>query len=69
LSEWHLDPVYISEHWTDEMFGVMVEKLVERKQRINEAMSGKGHSGDRVVSDKALFQQLGNKLKVVKRGD
>lgn len=51
------------------MFGVMVEKLVERKQRINEAMSGKGHSGDRVVSDKALFQQLGNKLKVVKRGD
>ena len=48
------------------MLGLMVDKLAERKQRINDAMSGKAHTSDRVVSDDTLFRQLGNKLKVIK---
>jgi len=55
------------------MLQVMVEKLVERKQRINDAITGRSsepsHSGDRVVSDSALFAQLGDKVKVIKHGD
>jgi len=44
----------------------MVDKLVERKEKINQALSGnapKSISNDRVVSDEALFNQLGRKIK------
>jgi len=51
----------------------MVDKLVDRKERINQAMSGNlPKSGmnisnnDRVVSDETLFNQLGKKIKRVK---
>ncbi len=52
----------------------MIEKLVERKNRESEAARGVPSaraipSGDRVVSDKALFAQLGSKLKVAKKGE
>lgn len=75
LAEWHLDPVYIAESWTDEMLQIMIEKLADRKQRINDAMAGKVSSpmpnqgGDRKVSDTELFRQLGKKIKVMKHGD
>jgi hypothetical protein len=50
----------------------MVNKLILRKQRENEAVSSKTPqvkpvSNDRVVSDRALFNSLGNKIKVVKK--
>jgi len=51
----------------------MIEKLVERKNREMEAMSrgsSIAHSHgeiDRVVSDTALFAQLGSKLKMVNK--
>ncbi len=74
LAEWHLPPDHIVNNWTDELLNLMITKLVERKNRESEAISSRGSgvvSGDtdRVVSDKELFAQLGNKLKVVKRGD
>ncbi len=63
-----MPPDYIVANWTDEMLVLMIEKLVERKQRINDAIRGNtsSHAGDTVVSDTILFQQLGSKLKVVK---
>ena len=51
------------------MLGLMVEKLNARHKAINEAMSGKtgmGRTTDTVVTDKQLFEQLGNKIKVVR---
>ena len=52
------------------MFKVMLEKLVERKKRINEALGGKHAStvpNERVVSDTELFHSV-PKIKVVKDG-
>ena len=71
LAEWRLDPVYIAENWTDEMLIIMVEKLVERKQRINEAAAGDGHStsSDNMVSNEVLFAKMGKLVKVTKRGN
>ena len=50
------------------MLQVMLEKLAERKQRLNDALAGKAQvsSGDVMVSDETLFKQLGKKLKVIK---
>jgi hypothetical protein len=69
LTEWRLDPVYIAENWTDELLGLMIEKLNTRHKAISEAMSGRtgiGRTTDTVVTDKQLFEQLGNKIKVVR---
>jgi len=48
----------------------MADKLAERKERIHQTMTGnspvKPVSNDRVVSDEALFGQLGKKIKRVK---
>ena len=32
MSEWHVTPDYIVSHWTDELFDLMAEKLIERKK-------------------------------------
>ena len=74
MVEWHQPPDHIVNNWTDELLNLMIEKLVERKRRESEAVRGTSsasatQSGDRVVSDTALFAQLGNKLKVVKHVD
>ena len=72
MAEWHQPPDHIVNNWTDELLNLMISKLVERKERENAAMSqtrnvvGKSRETDRVVSDTALFAQLGDKLKVVK---
>lgn len=53
---------------------MMVEKLGDRKQKIAEAMSGRGESchlleqGENLTADE-LIAMMGNKVKVVKRGD
>jgi len=73
MSEWHLSPDYIVNNWTDELLNLMTEKLSERKRREYDAMKGVSttlaNSGARVVSNEELFAQMGNKIKVVKRGD
>lgn len=48
----------------------MVRALAERQQRVKETISGKSTSvygSDRKVSDSALFRQMGNQIKVVKK--
>ena len=65
LTEWHIDPVYINANWTDEMLQVMLEKLVARKKRINDAMLG--NQGDDIVSEETLLAQMGNKVQVTKQ--
>lgn len=71
MTEWHLPPDYIVNNWTDELFDLMVEKLVERKQREHDAIEDrhKGNiplvkPGTRVVSDEALLRKM--RIKVVK---
>jgi len=66
LSEWHVTPDYIENHWTDEELNLMIESLVKRKEREKEVISGNG-SDKQIVSDKELFRQLGNKVKVTKK--
>ena len=67
LAEWHITPDYIVSNWTEELLELMVKKLVERKQReTGQVESVKPMSNDRVVSDEALFGQLGRKIKRVK---
>jgi len=38
MSEWHVTPDYITNNWTDELFDLMVEKLIERKNRETSAI-------------------------------
>ena len=59
MVEWHTTPDYIVNNWTDELLNLMIEKLVERKQKETQPrQSGK-------VSDKLLFAQAKNLIKVV----
>ena len=44
----------------------MIEKLEKRKERERELISGHRDDGQE-VSDKELFRQLGNKIKVKKK--
>jgi len=39
MVEWHVTPDYIVNNWTDELFDLMVEKLVARKGKEHEAVS------------------------------
>ena len=72
LAEWHITPDYIVANWTEELLNLMVEKLIERKKQEAVAVQehrSPGHmtgGGDQIVSDKALFNQLGSKMKVIK---
>ena len=47
----------------------MVDKLVERLKHQASAIKGEEPVEADVISDTALFSQMGNKLKVIKRGD
>ena len=38
MVEWHTTPDYIVNNWTDELFELMVVKMVERKKRESDAM-------------------------------
>ncbi|MDD5081782.1 MAG: hypothetical protein PHU08_00270 [Dehalococcoidales bacterium] len=70
MAEWHVTPDYIVTHWTEELLELMISKLTERKTREVEAVKGPKSvnpvSNDQIVSDKALFNELGVKLKVNK---
>ena len=58
-----MSPDYIVNNWTDELLQLMVEKLVERKER--EAHPRKSEEGK--VSDSALIAKASNLIKVVKK--
>lgn len=47
------------------MLMLMMDKLVDRKQRLMTAMKGKSMPA---VDDMSAFQRMGNQVKVVKRG-
>jgi len=66
MSEWHLPPDYIVNNWTDELFDLMTEKLVERKTRETSRPS-EHTSGRNMVSDRSLFLKAGHLIKVEKR--
>lgn len=58
LAEWHLTPEYITDNWTSEKLVLMIDKLVERKQK---AYSPKVDT----VSEEQFFRQTG--IKVIKK--
>ena len=64
LSEWHLPPDYIVNHWTDELLSLMTTKLVERKER----MFFKPSSSDNTVSTEMLAARSHGMIEV-KHGD
>lgn len=61
LTEWHVTPDYISNNWSNELLAVMVEKLVERKRKVNQNVSMDSRNDD-IVSDEVLFSQMGQKI-------
>ena len=67
MAEWHLPPDYIVNNWTDELLDLMVEKLVERKERETHPPTPTGDSGGHKVSDSVLFAHAGNFIKVVRK--
>jgi len=65
MAEWHVTPDYIINNWSDELLDLMIEKLTERKNRATRPASG--DTGGHMVSDKILFAQASNLIKVVKQ--
>lgn len=71
MVEWHLPLDYIMNNWTDELLDLMMEKLVERKEREVQTIQPKslpGDPGGHKVPDNILFARAGNLIKVVKKG-
>ncbi len=58
MVEWGVTPDYIVSNWTDELFMLMVDCLVARKEREAETIG----SGDRKVSHKDMFGMIGAKV-------
>ena len=69
MVEWHLPPDHIVNNWTDELLNLMVEKMVERKQREVRPLPLLGDSGGHKVPDSTLFARARNLIKVVKKND
>ena len=68
LAEWHLSPDYIVDNWTDELFCLMCEKLVERKRReVATIEKTRDHPRGATVTDSELFNRANNMIKVEKR--
>lgn len=47
----------------------MIDKLVDRKERINEAYKNPGQNDGNTMTDKELFAQMGSKVEVKTDGD
>lgn len=63
MCEWRLTPEYIFDNWTEEVFTLMVDKLVERKARERDSVKKKPAVN---ASDEMLFAKMGSNVKVVK---
>ncbi len=64
MTEWHVTPDYIVNNWTDELFDLMVEKLVERKDRETSATKSPEKP---VESEEMFFAKASNMIKVEKK--
>lgn len=62
MSEWHVTPDYVINHWTDELLNLMVEKLAERKAREQPDVSS---TGQRYTPVEELALRSNNMIKVV----
>ena len=67
MTEWHTTPDYIVNNWTDELFDLMVEKLVERKERESNAMQKNQTPKGQSVSVETLAAKSRGMIKVVKK--
>ena len=68
MAEWHLPPDYIINNWTDELLDLMVEKLVERKERETDTMNkASGKPSTKNASVESLAAMSRGKIKVVKK--
>jgi len=65
MAEWHQPPDYIVSHWTDELFGLMADSLISRKQREMKAMGSKQPAQQKKASVTDLANMT-NMIKVVK---
>lgn len=62
LVEWHIPPENIIENWTDEKFALMLEKLMERKEREKALMRGEEPPTHK-ISDSQFFAKAGIEVK------
>ena len=67
MAEGYPPPDYIVNNWTDELFNLMVEKLVERKKREHLPLDKGNPPADRSVSIETLSAMSGGMVKVVKK--
>ena len=67
LAEWHLPPDYIVTHWTDELFGLMADALISRKQREMKATEGKSTTPTQKKVSVTELANMTNMVKVVKK--
>ena len=67
LAEWHLPPDYIVTHWTDELFGLMAEALISRKQREMRAMDSKSTAPIQKKVSVTELAGMTDMIKVVKK--
>ena len=51
MTEWHITPDYIVNNWTDELFELMVDKLVERKKKESNTKS------DKPIESEEMFKE------------
>ena len=63
MTEWHVTPDYIVNNWTDELFDLMVEKLIERKDKGRGTPPPKDNS----VSPETLAAMSNGMIKVEKK--
>ena len=66
MVEGYPPPDYIVNNWTDELFSLMVEKLVERKNRESSAIK-ESQPKDRSVSAETLAATSRGMIKMVKK--
>lgn len=67
MVEWHVTPDYIINNWTDELFDLMVEKLVERKERESNAIKKNQTPKGNFVSPETLAARSRGMIEVVKK--
>ena len=60
MAEYGITPDYIVNNWTDELLNLMLEKMVERKERM---------SKPNTVSPESLASRSRGMIKVVKNGN
>jgi len=65
MTEWHIPPEYIFNNWTDEELNLMIEKLVERKERERVHVL-RDQTPANFVPDSVLFLRAGNMIKHIR---